>query len=141
MNARVHCSLIVHNNMRQGGNRAFEEWLKNNCAFQNACWCLMNVVQKCTNWCFYIFGQLSESTTPLRRRKLVQNIAKSLISFKFKCFVYWLIYPPVTRKRPSAIRARLGVAGHLSTTLRWGIPLSAFISMLKVKQGSSEYQF
>ena len=25
-----------------------------------------------------------------------------------------------------AMRACLGVAGHLSTTLRWGIPLSAF---------------
>ena len=40
--------------------------------------------------------------------------------------IYWHIYPPVTRKRRCAVRARLGVAGHLSTTLRWGIPLSAF---------------
>ena len=27
-----------------------------------------------------------------------------------------------------AIQARLGVASHLSTTLRWGIPLSAFLN-------------
>ena len=69
---------------------------------------------------------------------------------------YWHIYSPTRRKRRSAVRARLGVAGHLSTTLRWGIPLSAFPngttskladflhtvpSMLNVKQGSCEYQF
>ena len=30
------------------------------------------------------------------------------------------------RKRRGAARARLRVAGHLSTTLRWGIPLSVF---------------
>ena len=50
----------------------------------------------------------------------------------------------------------LGVAGHLSITLRWGIPLSAFSKgttrkltgllhivplMLNVKQGSCKYQF
>ena len=55
-----------------------------------------------------------------------------------------------------AVRARLGVAGHLSTTLRWGIPLGAFPNgttselagllhavplILNVKQGSYEYQF
>ena len=32
---------------------------------------------------------------------------------------YWHINPPITRKRRSAVRACLGVAGHLSTTLRW----------------------
>ena len=31
-------------------------------------------------------------------------------------FIYFHIYPP--RKRRSSVRARLGVAGHLSTTLR-----------------------
>ena len=36
---------------------------------------------------------------------------------------YWHIYPPITRKRLSAVRARLGVAGYLSTTLRWGNPV------------------
>ena len=36
---------------------------------------------------------------------------------------YWYIYPPITRKRQSAVRARLGVASHLSTTLRWGNPV------------------
>ena len=36
---------------------------------------------------------------------------------------YWHIYPPITRKRQSAVRARLGVAGHLSTTPRWGNPV------------------
>ena len=35
-------------------------------------------------------------------------------------YYYWHIYPPTTRKRRSAVRARLGVAGHLSTTLRLG---------------------
>ena len=30
------------------------------------------------------------------------------------------------RKQRSAVRARVGGAGRLSTTLRWGIPLSAF---------------
>ena len=35
-------------------------------------------------------------------------------------YYYWHIYPPITRKRRSAIRACLGVASHLSTTLRWG---------------------
>ena len=54
------------------------------------------------------------------------------------------------------MRARLGVAGHLSTTPRWGNPLSAFPNgttsklagflhtvpaMLNVKQGSCKYQF
>ena len=38
-------------------------------------------------------------------------------------YYYWHIYPPITRKRRSAVRARLGVAGHLSTTLRWGNPV------------------
>ena len=33
-------------------------------------------------------------------------------------FCYWHIYPPIMRKRRTAVRARLGVAGHLSTTLR-----------------------
>ena len=35
-------------------------------------------------------------------------------------FYYWRIYPTITRKRRIAVRARLGVASHLSTTLRWG---------------------
>ena len=71
-------------------------------------------------------------------------------------FSYWHIYPPITRKRPRAVRVRLGVAGHLSTIPKWGIPLSAFSNgttselagllrtvplMLNVKQGSCEYQF
>ena len=38
-------------------------------------------------------------------------------------YYYWHIYPPITRKRLSAIRARLEVAGHLSTTLRWRNPV------------------
>ena len=55
-----------------------------------------------------------------------------------------------------AIRARLGAADHLSTTLRWGNPakclsqrhkqtcwlvLHTVPSMLSVKRGSCEYQF
>ena len=36
---------------------------------------------------------------------------------------YWHIYPPITRKQRSAVRARLEVAGHLSTTLKWGSPV------------------
>ena len=56
-----------------------------------------------------------------------------------------------------AIRARLGVAGHLSTTPRWGNPAKCLSQrhnkytcrlvlhtvplMLSVKQGSCEYQF
>ena len=38
-------------------------------------------------------------------------------------FIYWHIYPPITKKRRSAVRARLGVADHLPTTLRWGNPI------------------
>ena len=41
----------------------------------------------------------------------------------FFYYYYWHIYPPITRKQRSAVRARLGVAGHLSTTLRWGNPV------------------
>ena len=44
---------------------------------------------------------------------------KICVTFFFN-FYYWHIYSPLTRKRRSAVRARLGVAGHLSTTLRWG---------------------
>ena len=43
---------------------------------------------------------------------------------QFFFFYYYLhFYPPITRKRRSAIRARLGVAGHLSATLGWGNPV------------------
>ena len=48
------------------------------------------------------------------------NTAAVFIPFFF--YYYWHIYPPITRKRRSAVRARLGVAGYLSTTLRWGNP-------------------
>ena len=35
-------------------------------------------------------------------------------------YYYWYIYPPITRKRRSAVRARFGDAGYMPTTLRWG---------------------
>ena len=46
------------------------------------------------------------------------------MTIAFFCYYYYShIYPPTTRKRRSAVRARLGVADHLSTTLRWGNPV------------------
>ena len=90
------------------------------------------------------------STGKFRKKKCRNSIRIFFYDY------YWHIYPPIPRKRRSAVRARLGVAGHLTTTLRWGIPLSAFPngttsklagflhivpSMLNVKQGSYEYQF
>ena len=57
-----------------------------------------------------------------------QVLSGVLKILNFSFYYYWHIYPPITRKRRSAVRARLGVASHLSTTLRWGIPLSAFFN-------------
>ena len=37
----------------------------------------------------------------------------------------------ITRKRRNAVRARLGVAGHLSTTLRWGNPVKCLPQMFE----------
>ena len=56
---------------------------------------------------------------------LTVSVSPNMLFFFFvNC--YWHIYPPITRKRRSAVRARLGVAGRLSTTLRWGNPVKCF---------------
>ena len=52
--------------------------------------------------------------------KVVKQISNSRTKFFIIYYYYWHIHPPITRKRRSVVRARLGVAGHLSTTLRWG---------------------
>ena len=60
-----------------------------------------------------------------------------LISFLFSCiFDYLFSYHEKAIK--ALIRARFGVAGHLSTTPRWGISLRAFPLILSVKHGSCE---
>ena len=42
-------------------------------------------------------------------------------------FVFCCVFILLSRESDQcAVRARLGVASHLSTTPRWGIPLSAF---------------
>ena len=58
---------------------------------------------------------------PSQMLKSNRGLGISLPNYLF--IYYWHIYPPITRKRRSAVRARLGVAGHLSTTLRWGNPV------------------
>ena len=46
---------------------------------------------------------------------------------RYEYFVFSCIFILLSRKSDQcAIRARLGVASHLSTTPRWGNPLSAF---------------
>ena len=81
-----------------------------------------------------------------------RNQFSSTIIYLFSC-----IFILLSRESDQcAIRARLGVAGHLSTTPRWGSPAKCFSqrhnkstcrlvlhtvpSMLNVKQGSCEYQ-
>ena len=80
-------------------------------------------------------------------------VTKSIIFFVFSC-----IFILLSRARDQcAVRARLGVAGHLSTTPRWGnsakccsqrhnksicwLVLHSVPLMLSVQQGSCEYQF
>ena len=60
----------------------------------------------------------SQHYSPGKYQK-TKKCRNSIRIFFYDC--YWHIYPPITRKRRGAVRARLGVAGHLSTTLRWGI--------------------
>ena len=89
-------------------------------------------------------GHLSLSTI-LRAYKLMQLLARRQKNLKTAVktlnahqtandcrptgnnFLFSCIFILLSRESDQcAIRARLGVAGHLSTTPRWGIPLSAF---------------
>ena len=62
--------------------------------------------------------EIPVASSMIKHHSYVDDLASS-----FFYYYYWHIYPPITRKRRSAARARLGVAGHLSTTLRWGNPV------------------
>ena len=49
----------------------------------------------------------------------IQIVVQCLIRNQNRCFIYLVaFYPPITRKLLSAVRARFGVAGHMSITPR-----------------------
>ena len=69
-------------------------------------------------------NKLSQHHSNILVYKFYLNLVLCIILF----FIYSQFYSPITRKRRGAIRARLGVADHRSTTFRWGNPFSAFPS-------------
>ena len=109
--------------------------------------CLSQVLERCDNCfrCFLFFRRIGPKLGTL-------PLPLFLFYFLFSC-----IFILLSRESDQcAIRARLGVAGHLSTTPRWGNPakclsqrhnkqtcrlvLHTVPSVLNVKQGSCEYQ-